>query len=80
MSKRLLALNLLLAAAAVVFSIQLGRTLSPSRPLPPPPALPALPARAPMKEERAPLRPALSAYEGVVASRNLFRLFGGLSG
>lgn len=72
MSKRLLALNLLFAAAAVAFSIQLVRILSTPRLFPPPIAAPA-PVRAAgaPKEEPSPPRPPLGAY-GVVATKNLF--------
>lgn len=71
MPKRLLALNLLLAAIAVVFSAQLIRVLSTQRSFPPPFVPPAVQALASSKDEPAPPRPSLAAY-GVVATRNLF--------
>lgn len=71
MSKRLLALNLLLAAAAVVFSVRLVQVLSAPRSLPPLAVPPAAQAVVPSKDEPAPARPSLSAY-GVVATKNLF--------
>lgn len=71
MSKRLLALNLLLAAAAVALSIQLLGVLSARRPLPPPSVLPAVKALVPPKEDPPVARPPLAAYS-VVATKNLF--------
>lgn len=71
MSKRLFALNLLRAAAAVLFSVKLAQVLSSPRSLPPPSA-PAVPqASVATKSEPAPPRPPLAAY-GAVATRNLF--------
>ena len=71
MSKRLLALNVVLAAAAVFLVIQLVRVLTTPRPLPPLAALPAPQVATPAKSEAAPPRPPLTAY-GVVATKNLF--------
>ncbi len=71
MSRRLLALNVLLAAATVVFAIELARALSAPRPLPPPSASPGAPPGAAVKDDLSPPRPALGAY-GVVATKNLF--------
>ncbi len=72
MSKRLLALNLLLAAAAVVFSIQLVRVLSTPRPVVAPAAVvPTVQAVDSPKAGPGSPRPSLAAY-GVVATRNLF--------
>lgn len=71
MPKRLLALNLLLAAIAVVFSVQLIRTLSTQRSFPQPFVPPAVQAVASSRDEPAPPQPSLAAY-GVVATRNLF--------
>lgn len=71
MSKRLLALNLLLAAAAVAFSIQLVRVLSTPRPLPQFSVPPAVQTVVSPKEESTPPRPSRAAY-GVVATKNLF--------
>ncbi len=71
MSRRLLALNLLLAAATVVFSVQLARVLSTPRPLSPPSGSSASPANAALKDDLSPPRPALAAYS-VVATKNLF--------
>ena len=71
MSKRLLAVNLLLAAVAVFSAVKLGQALSAPRPIPPPSALPVFQAPVAPRSEPAPARPSLPAY-GVVASRNLF--------
>lgn len=77
MSRRLLALNLLLLAAAVVFSIQMVRISSTARQLPPP-ASPS-PQRAsappskdtPVRDESRPSRPSPATNEQI-AARNLF--------
>ena len=71
MSKRLLAVNLLLAAAAVFSAVKLGQALSAPRSIPPPAVPPALHASVAPRNEPAPSRPSLAAY-GVVATRNLF--------
>lgn len=71
MPKRLLALNIILAATAVVFSFELVRILSTSRPLPTLSASPAALAAVAPKEEPAPARPPLPTYS-VVATKNLF--------
>lgn len=71
MPKRLLALNLLLAAAAVALSVELVRVLSAPHSLPPASARPAVQPVVAPKDEPAPSRPSLAAY-GVVAARNLF--------
>ena len=71
MSKRLLALNLLLAVAAVVFSVRLVQVLSAPRSLPPPSVPAASQGAVSSKDEPAQARPSLSVY-GVVATKNLF--------
>lgn len=71
MSKRLLALNLLLAATSAFFSVQLVWILSAPRPLPPPPAPSVSPFAPSQKDEPAPVQPALAAYSAV-ATKNLF--------
>lgn len=71
MSNPLLALNLLLVAAAVSFSIQLVRVFFAAPPLPPPPILRPLEAVVSPRENPAPAQPPLASYD-VVASRNLF--------
>ena len=71
MSKRLLAVNLLLAAVAVLSAVKLSHVLSAPRSIPPPAAPPALQASVTPGTEPAPSRPSLAAY-GVVATRNLF--------
>lgn len=71
MSRRLLALNVLLAATAVVFSFQLVHIRSTKRPFPPPFVPPAVQAPVSPKDEPVPSRPSLATY-GVVATRNLF--------
>ena len=70
MPKRLLLLNLVLVAAAVVFSVQLARVFTTPR-LPPPPASRQLPPAPSAKEEAAPAPVGLPAY-GVIATKNLF--------
>ena len=71
MPKRLLALNLVLVAIAVVFSVQLVRIFSTKRPFPPILVLPAVQVVAAPKETPAPPRPSLVVY-GMVATRSLF--------
>lgn len=78
MSKRLLALNLVLAATSLVFAVQVVGILSAPRPLPPPSVPAASPMGAVLKDEPAPAPGthakgvgALAAY-GVVATKNLF--------
>jgi len=71
MSKPLLALNVLLAATAVLLATQLVQVLSAPRPLPPSSGPPAGQTVVPTKNEPAAQRPPLPAY-GVVATRNLF--------
>jgi hypothetical protein len=70
MSRRLLALTLLLGAAACLLAVGLARELLAARPLPAPPAPRALPA-AKAAPPSAPAAPAPAAY-GVIAGRNLF--------
>lgn len=70
MSKRLLLLNLVLVAAAVVFSVQLARVFTTPR-LPPPPASRPLPPALPAGEAPASAPVGLPAY-GVIATKNLF--------
>jgi hypothetical protein len=69
MSKRLLALNLVLVAAAVVFSFQLVRVFTTPRALPKAGAPRPLPPTSAASEEKAPA--ALPTY-GVIATKNLF--------
>lgn len=69
MSKRLLALNLVLVAAAVVFSFQLVRVFTTPRALPKAGAPRPLPPTSAAAEEKAPA--ALPTY-GVIATKNLF--------
>ena len=71
MGKRLLALNLLLAAASLVFFVQLIRVLSAPSPLPPPSVPPAVKTLTPRTEGLPPAQPSLAAYS-VVATKNLF--------
>ncbi len=71
MSKGLVLLNLLLAAAAVAFSIQLIRVLFTPHPFSSPPVPHSVQAVVSPKEDPAPTRPPLAAYN-VVATRNLF--------
>lgn len=78
MSKRLLALNLVLAATSLVFAVQVVRILSAPGPLTVPSAPAASQMGAALKDEPAPAPGthakgvgALAAY-GVVATKNLF--------
>ena len=71
MSKRLLAVNLILVAAAVLSAVKLGHVLSAPHPIPSPSAVPALQASVAPRNEPASARQPLAAYS-VVASRNLF--------
>lgn len=71
MSKRLLTLNLFLAAVLVLSAVKLGHVLSAPHPVPPPSAPPPLQASVAPRNEPVSSRPALAAY-GVVATRNLF--------
>ncbi|MFQ5520317.1 MAG: type II secretion system protein N [Candidatus Methylomirabilia bacterium] len=71
MSKRLLALNVLLAAASVALAVHLVRVLSAPRPLPAPTVSAVAPSGPSIKDGPAPSRPGLGAYE-VVVRQNLF--------
>jgi len=71
MSKSLLALNLVLAAATVLFSVQLVRVLLAPHPLPASPIPRQVQAVVSPTEDSAPARPPLTSYS-VVATRNLF--------
>ena len=71
MSKSLLALNLVLAAATALFSIQLVRVLLAPHPLPAPPIPRPIQAVVSPTGDPAPARPPLTSYS-VVATRNLF--------
>jgi hypothetical protein len=71
MSKSLLTLNLVLAAATVLFSVQLVRLLLAPHPLPAPPIPRPVQAVVSPTGDPAPARPPLTSYS-VVATRNLF--------
>ncbi|MFQ5899529.1 MAG: hypothetical protein ACE5JN_14965 [Candidatus Methylomirabilia bacterium] len=71
MSRRLLALNVLLVAASVALSFHLVRIISAPPSLPPPAVFSATPSGSLITDRPAPSRPGLRAYE-VVATRNLF--------
>ncbi len=71
MSKRLLLLNLVVVAAAVVFSVQLIRVFTTPRHLPAAAASRPLPPAPSTKEDAPPSPVALPTY-GVIANKNLF--------
>jgi hypothetical protein len=72
MPRRLLALNVILLAAAIVAAASIARTLTDSASRPPAArARTAAPAAVPKPEESATTRPAPGTYT-VIASRNLF--------